>query len=62
VLIPLGQRPEPELPSGAIREALGIAVDELLLMTDAAAEVISKAVLRPLTRAQIRLALEELAL
>ena len=61
VLVPLGQRLDPELPSDAIREALGIAADELLLLTGAAAEVISTAALWPLTRAQIRLALEELA-
>jgi hypothetical protein len=61
VLVPLGQRLDPELPSDAIREALLIAADELLLLTGAAAEVISTAALRPLTRAQIRLALEELA-
>ena len=61
VLVPLGQRPNPDLPPGAIREALGIAANELLVLTAAAAEVIPTAALRPLMRAQIRLALEELA-
>jgi hypothetical protein len=61
VLLPLGQRADPELPANAIREALGIADDELLLLTAAGAEVIARSALRPLTRAQIRMAQEEIA-
>jgi hypothetical protein len=61
MLIPLGQRPDPELPAAAIREALGIADDELLLLTAAGAEVIARSALCRLTRAQIRLAQEEIA-
>lgn len=59
VLAPLGRRPEPDLPPDALREALGVAVDELLLLDDAGAEVIPTAALGPLTRAAVRLASKE---
>jgi hypothetical protein len=62
VLVPLGQRPEPDLPPLVLREALGIGSDELLLLTATAAEVIPLEVVQPLQRASLRLMLEETAL
>jgi hypothetical protein len=62
VLVPLGQRPEPDLPPAVLREALGVGPDELLLLTAAAAEAIPLEVVQPLQRASLRLMLEETAL
>jgi hypothetical protein len=59
VLVPLGRRPEPNLPPAALRAALGISADELLLLDAAGAEAVPAAAFRPLTRAQLRLALGE---
>src|SRR5207302_880885 len=56
VLVPLGYRPEPALPEAAVRAALGLAEDELLLMRPGNAEVVPGSALRPLTRAGLRLA------
>lgn len=61
VLCPLGHRPEPDWPPGALRQALGIGADELLLLTAAGAEVVPQQGLQPLTREQIHLALEDAA-
>jgi hypothetical protein len=61
LLVPLGRRPDPDLPASAVREALGIAADEVLLLTDAGAEVVPTSAFRPLTRAQVRLAAGEVA-
>ncbi len=59
LLSPLGQRPEPDLPPSALRAALGIADDELLLLDAAGAEAVPRAAFRPLTRAGLHLALGE---
>jgi hypothetical protein len=56
VLVPTGFRPEPDLPYRVIREAAGAATDELLLLDEAGAEMIPRAVFEPLTRAGVRLA------
>jgi hypothetical protein len=61
VLVPLGQRPDPDLPPPALREALGIGSDELLLLTSTGAEAIPVEVFQPLQRASLRLILEETA-
>jgi hypothetical protein len=61
VLVPLGQRPEPDWPAAALREALDIADDELLLLTAAGAEAVPQTALQPLTRTRLRLALQEVA-
>jgi hypothetical protein len=58
VLIPLGMRPEPELPEAALCAALGAGDDGLLLLKPDGAEVVPPGAFRPLTRAGIRLALE----
>ena len=56
VLVPLGYRPEPELPERALREALGLDPEELLVLGDGYAEVIEQRFFQPLSRAQVRLA------
>jgi hypothetical protein len=75
VLVPLGCRPDPDLPESALRAALGAEAEELLFLRAAgcslsplsplgrgeteraSVEVIPRAVLAPLTRAGLRLAL-----
>ena len=61
ILAPRGLRPEPLLPEHAVRRALGIADDELPILVAASTdstevEVVPYAVLRPLSRAGVRLA------
>jgi hypothetical protein len=56
LLVPLGYRPEPDLPEQAIREALAVVAGEILVLTAGRVEVISRSVFRPLTRVGIRLA------
>ncbi|WP_439620512.1 hypothetical protein [Gemmata sp.] len=55
VLVPVGFRPDPELPPAALREACGAEPDELLLLDEAGAEVVPKGAFEPLTRAGVRL-------
>jgi hypothetical protein len=57
VLIPLGFRPEPDLPEPALHRALGADRDTLLVLTSQGAELVPLAAFNPLTRAGIRLAL-----
>jgi hypothetical protein len=54
VLVPLGYRTEPELPESAVREALGVGEEEILLLSLERAEALPRAVFQPLTRAGIR--------
>jgi hypothetical protein len=61
VLVPLGFRAEPNLPDAAIRRALGVAAEEILLLAPGGFEVIPNHVFRPLTLAGIRLAERGLA-
>lgn len=56
VLTPLGMRPDPDLPESALRAAAGVALDELLLLTEAGPEAARESALRPLTRAAFRAA------
>lgn len=56
VWVPLGCRAEPELPEDVLREAAGVAADELLILTEAGAEAVPESAFRPLTRAGVRLA------
>ena len=55
VLVPIGFRPEPNLPNAALREAVGVAAGELLMLDESGAEVIPRAAFEPLTRAGVRL-------
>src|SRR5262249_49852387 len=54
VLVPLGFRPDPDWPAAALREAAGVAADEVLVLTADAAEAIPRPAFRPLTRAAVR--------
>jgi hypothetical protein len=56
LLVPLGYRIEPNLPASAVRAALGLADEELLVLDEGRAEVVPRSAFEPLTRAQIRLA------
>jgi hypothetical protein len=58
VLVPLGLRPEPDLPETALRAALGAGDEELLVLTSDGFEIVPVAAVRPLSRAGIRLAAE----
>lgn len=57
VLVPLGLCTEPDLPESALRTAAGVSATELLLLPRSGpAEALDRALLRPLSRAGLRLA------
>jgi hypothetical protein len=56
LLVPLGFRPEPELPEPALRRALGARPDHLVVLHGPEPELIPRGVFRPLSRAALRLA------
>jgi hypothetical protein len=56
LLVPLGFRADPALPSGAIRGAVGAGEGDLVVIDEHGIELIARAVFQPLTRAGIRLA------
>ena len=56
LLTPLGFRPEPSLPEPALRRALGVAEEEIVLLEADGFETIPCAALQPLSRARVRLA------
>jgi hypothetical protein len=58
VLVPLGFRPEPDLPEAALREAASVQTEELLLLGHAGAEAVPRAAFGRLSRAALRLAAE----
>jgi len=58
VLVPMGLRPEPDLPETALRVALGAGDEELLMLTTKGFEIMPVVAFRPLSRAGIRLAAE----
>jgi hypothetical protein len=60
VFLPLGFRPEPDLPGPALRQAAGAAADELVFLTENAVTLVPREVFEPLTRAGIRLAMHPL--
>lgn len=62
VLVPLGHRPEPDLPPEALREAVGASREEIVLLHADRVEIIPRAAFEPLTRAGVRLALRDGAL
>jgi hypothetical protein len=53
LLIPLGYRTEPELPASAVRVALGLAEEELLILDEGRSEVVPRGAFQPLTRARL---------
>ena len=57
VLVPIGFRADPDLPAELIRAAVRAGDDELVLLGETGAELVSVAVFEPLTRAGLRLAL-----
>ena len=59
LLVPVGFRPDPDLPRAALRDAIGVTGDELVLLTDDWADVIPRSAFEPLTRAGVRLAVGE---
>ena len=61
MLVPVGFRPEPDLPFAAVRAAVGAADGELVLLDPDAADLIPAAAFAPLTRAGVRLAARALA-
>lgn len=56
LLVPVGFRPDPDLPPAALRDAIGVTTAELVLLTDDGADVIPRAAFEPITRAGVRLA------
>jgi MoxR-vWA-beta-propeller ternary system domain bpX2 len=58
LLVPLGLRPEPDLPASAIRHAAGAGPDELAVLDQDGIELIPQAIFRPLSRAAIRMIAE----
>jgi hypothetical protein len=57
ILVPLGRRAEPELPESALREALAISNEEILLLRAGQPEVVPRPAFQPLTRPGLRRAL-----
>jgi hypothetical protein len=57
VLIPLGYRASPELTERALRDVVGAAADDLVVLDEEGPELISRGAFRPLSRASIRLAM-----
>jgi len=56
LLTPLGLRPDPDLPEGALAEALGLGPGEIGLLTEDGLEVLPQSAFAPLGRAGVRLA------
>ena len=59
LLVPVGHRPDPDLPPAILRDAVGAGSDELVLLDEDGADVIPRAAFAPLTRAGLRLALRD---
>jgi len=60
LLVPVGFRPDPDLPPAALRAAVGATAEELVLLDHDGAELIPTAAFEPLTRAGLRLAVRDL--
>jgi hypothetical protein len=56
VFLPLGFRPEPNLPDSALRDALDLQADEIVFVREDRSEVVERSVFQPATRAGIRTA------
>jgi hypothetical protein len=61
LLVPLGFRPEPDLPEPALRQAIGAGSSELILLDGEGVERIRRDAIQPLSRAGIRLASKAMA-
>lgn len=60
LLVPVGFRPDPDLPPAALRATVGAGDGELVLLDHDGAELIPKAAFEPLTRVGLRLAIRGL--
>jgi hypothetical protein len=56
LLVPVGFRPDPDLPPAALRAAAGATADELVFLSESGAELVPRAAFEPLSRAAARLA------
>lgn len=61
VLIPLGYRPDPDWSEAALREAAGVARDQILVLGHEDIELIPRETLEPLSRARWREAVQQLS-
>jgi hypothetical protein len=61
VLVPVGFRADPDLPTAGLHAAVGAAAGEIVVFNEQAVDLIPAAAFEPLTRAGIRLALRDLA-
>jgi hypothetical protein len=59
VLVPLGFRPGPALPEDVLSAALGLAANEVALLSAEGAEVVPGSAFGPVSRAGVRLALRK---
>jgi hypothetical protein len=59
VLVPLGSRPDPDLPEAALREAAAAVAEELLVVRPTGVEAVPREAFGPLSRAALRLAVED---
>jgi hypothetical protein len=60
LLVPVGFRPDPDLPRAALRAAVGAGDGEVVLIDHDGADLIPKAAFEPLARAGLRLAIRGL--
>jgi hypothetical protein len=58
LLVPLGFRVEPGLPESALRHAIGVDTNELVVWDEHGFEVVARGIFRPLCRGGVRLAWE----
>ncbi len=54
VFLPLGFRCEPSLPESALRDALDLSSDEMVLLREDGVEIVNRGVFRPASRAALR--------
>jgi hypothetical protein len=59
VLVPIGYRTEPDLPESLARAALGVAAEEILVLTDRGGDIVPKRVLQPMSRIGVCQAIAE---
>ncbi len=56
LLVPVGFRPDPDLPEGALRRVVGAGPGDLVVLDEDGFELIARDAFKPLSRAGIRLA------
>jgi hypothetical protein len=60
LLVPVGFRPDPDLPAAVVRSAVGASAEEIVLLQETGADVVPRGAFAPLTRAGVRLAARSL--